>query len=147
MAPAEVIDAYVGRSSGGRRLSGSEWGLTVPAEEAAGEPLEVGVSIADDLVRASAAALPQGSELDPWMLLWWNRQARLVRYGSTRTREIWVHGDLPLVGLGEPALERMVRLVTEAAVAIREYARAARRSAEPPSPPGVGPPRRRNGSR
>jgi hypothetical protein len=53
------------------------------------------------------------------MLLWWNRQTRLVRFGCTRSRDIWIHADLPAAGLDERALDRLLGLVTEAAVTVR----------------------------
>jgi hypothetical protein len=119
VAAVDVIDAYLAGLSGSvRRLAHGEWGLTVPAE-AVGEPLDVGLSIADGLVRVKAAALGPAGELDPWMLLWWNRQTRLVRFGCTRTREIWVHADLPVGALDERGLDRLLGLVVEAAVAVR----------------------------
>src|SRR5256885_2133985 len=96
MAAVDVVDAYVrALPQGGRRLADAEWGLTVPPESAAGWPLDVGLRIADGLLRAMAVAVPDAGDLDPWMLLWWNRQTRLVRFGCTRDRDIWVHGDLP----------------------------------------------------
>ena len=48
------------------------------------------------------------------MLLWWNRQTRLVRFGCTRSREIWVHADLPVAAIDERALDRLLGLVVEA---------------------------------
>jgi hypothetical protein len=119
VAAVDVIDAYLAGLPGSvRRLAHGEWGLTVPAE-AVGEPLDVGLSIADGLVRVKAAALGPADGLDPWMLLWWNRQTRLVRFGCTRTREIWVHADLPVGALDERGLDRLLGLVVEAAVAVR----------------------------
>jgi Putative bacterial sensory transduction regulator len=125
MAAADVIDAYLRALPGGcRRLAHAEWGLTVSAE-ALDEPLDIGVSIADELVRAKAPALAAGAELDPWMLLWWNRQTRLVRFGCTRSREIWVHADLPVAAVDERALDRLLGLVVEAAQAARSRSRNA----------------------
>jgi Putative bacterial sensory transduction regulator len=123
MAAADVIDGYLRDLPGGcRRLAHAEWGLTVTAETLGGEPLDIGVSIADELVRAKAPALGGGvTEIDPWMLLWWNRQTRLVRFGCTRSREIWVHADLPVRALDERALDRLLGLVVEAAAAVRSH--------------------------
>ena len=127
MAAADVIDAYVSAlPGGGRRLAHGEWGITVPADVLGGHPLDVGVRIADDLVRAQAVALPGAGDLDPWMLLWWNRQTRHVRYGCTRSRDIWVHADLPVAGLDERGVDRLLGLVTEASIAVRDYATRAR---------------------
>jgi hypothetical protein len=51
--------------------------------------------------------------------MWWNRQRRLVRGGCTRSRDIWIHADLPAPGLDERALDRLLGLVTEAALTVR----------------------------
>ena len=67
-------------------------------------------------------------EIDPWMLLWWNRQTRMVRFGCTQSGEIWVHADLPAAAVDERALDRLLGLLCEGAVA-RGYVRA--RDAEP----------------
>jgi Putative bacterial sensory transduction regulator len=124
MAAADVVDTYVrALPEGGRRLAHAEWGLTIPADAAGGRALDVGLRIADGMLRAKAAALADATALDPWMLLWWNRQTRLVRFGCTRGRDIWVHADVPVAGLDEQAVDRVLGLVAEAAIAVRDYAR------------------------
>jgi hypothetical protein len=124
MAAVDVVDDYL-RSLPGptRRLAHAEWGLTVPAEAAGGEPLDVGLTIADGLLRAKAVALGPVPDLDPWMLLWWNRQTRQARFGCTRSREIWVHADLPATAVDGLALDRLLGLLVEGALAVRDYAR------------------------
>ena len=127
MAAVDVVDAYLSALPGEvRRLAHGEWGLTLPAEAAGGAPLDVGVRIADGLLTAKAAALGPAPDLDPWMLLWWNRQTRHVRFGCTRSQEIWVHGDLPAIGIDERSLDRLLGLVAEGAIAVREYAQRVR---------------------
>jgi hypothetical protein len=69
------------------------------------------------------------------MLLWWNRSTRMVRFSATQAREVWVHGDLPAAALDEAALDRLLGLVVEGAVAVRDFQRAKR---EPPAPGGDG---------
>jgi hypothetical protein len=129
MAAVDVVDSYLRALPGGfRRLAHAEFGLTVPAESAGGEPLDVGLSIADGLLRAKAPVLGPAEDLDPWMLLWWNRQTRQVRFGCTRSREIWVHADLPAAAVDERALDRLLGLLVEGAVAVRDHARAARQA-------------------
>jgi len=119
VAATDVVDCYLASLEGEvRRLAHCEWGLTVPAASL-GEPLDVGLSIADGLLRAKAPALADPGSLDPWMLLWWNRQTRQVRFGCTRDREIWVHADLPVSAVDATALDRLLGLVVEAAVAVR----------------------------
>jgi hypothetical protein len=129
MAAVDVVDAYVNAlPGGGRRLAHAEWGITVPAESLRGESLDVGLRLADGILRAQAVALHGAGDLDAWMLLWWNRQTRLVRYGCTRSRDIWVHADLPVAAVDDKGVDRLLGLVTEAAVAVREYAARARGS-------------------
>jgi hypothetical protein len=98
----------------------------VPGESAGGWPLDLGLRIADGMLRAQAVALPDAGDLDPWMLLWWNRQTRVVRFGCTRSRDIWVHADLPVDSVDEAAVDRLLGLVVEGAVAVRDYAARAR---------------------
>jgi hypothetical protein len=121
MAAADAIEAYLSGLPDlrARRLAQGEWGLTVPGDELDGEPLDVGLRLADGLVRAQAVALHGGADLDPWMLLWWNRQTRLVRFGCTRSRDIWVHADVPAPGLDERGVDRLLGLVVEAAMGVR----------------------------
>jgi Putative bacterial sensory transduction regulator len=124
MADVEVVDAYVMSlpALGARRLAHAEWGISVPGESLGGDALDVGLRIADGLLRAQAVALRDADDLDPWMLLWWNRQTRLVRYGCTRSRDIWVHADVPARDVDEHAVDSLLGLVAEATVAVRRHA-------------------------
>jgi hypothetical protein len=119
VAAVDVVNDYLQELPGGaRRLAHGEWGLTIAAETL-GEPLDVGVSISDGLLRVKAPALGAGHEVDPWLLLWWNRQTRHVRFGSTRSREIWVHADLPASAVDATSVDRLLGLVVEAVVTVR----------------------------
>lgn len=125
MTAVDVVDAYVeGLPSETRRLTHGEWGVTLQPEQAAGWPLHVGLRLAESALRAQAHALDQSEGLDPWMLLWWNRQTRFVRFSCTREREIWVQGDLAAIDVDERALDRLLGLVVEGAVAVREFQQA-----------------------
>jgi Putative bacterial sensory transduction regulator len=121
VAAVDAVESYVSGLPGlrARRLAHGEWGVTVPGEELDGEPLDVGLRLADGLLRAQAVALHSGAGLDPWLLLWWNRQTRLVRFGCTRSRDIWVHADVPAPGLDERGVDRLLGLVVEAALNVR----------------------------
>ena len=128
MAAIDAIDAYLASEPDlrSRRLAHGEWGLQVPAEALGEYPLDVGLRISDGLLRAQALALPDAAELvDPWMLLWWNRQTRLARFACTRGRDIWVHADQPVAALDERDVDRLLGLVVEAAVAVRQHAAGA----------------------
>jgi putative sensory transduction regulator len=132
VAAVDAIDAYVAALPGdGRRVAEGEWGITVPAENAGGAPLDVGLRLADGLLTVKAPALGPADDLDPWMLMWWNRQTRMVRFGCTRSREIWVHADLPATAVDERTLDRLLGLVAEGAIAVREHAERVRSPAEP----------------
>jgi hypothetical protein len=134
VAAVDVVDAYVGAlPGGGRRLAHTEWGITVPADSLGGHPLDVGLRIADELLTAKALALPGAGDLDPWMLLWWNRQTRIVRFSCTQSQDVWVHADLPVAAVDEPGVDRLLGLVAEAATAVRDYATRARGAAPSPS--------------
>ena len=134
MAAVDAVETYLDGLPAlkARRLAHGEWGLTIPGDELGGEPLDVGLRIADGLLRVQAVPLHGADSLDPWMLLWWNRQTRMVRFGCSRARDIWVHADLPAPAVDERALDRLLGLVAEAAVAVRSHA-AAQAGATPPA--------------
>ena len=127
MAAADVVDAFLAPLPA-RSLGRGEWGLTIPAESAAGWPLDVGLRIADELLRLQAFALPAEHAPDDGMLLWWNRQTRLIRFARSQSGDIWVHADVPVAAVTEKLLDRLLGLVLEAAVALRT----------PPPPPAEG---------
>jgi hypothetical protein len=123
MAAVEVIDTYLAALPGEtRRLAHTEWGLTLRPEAAGGWPLDVGVRVADELVRVQAFVAAADPELDYGQVLHWNRQTRLVRFACARNGDIWVHGDVPVKGLDEKILDRLLGLVAEGAIAVRGYA-------------------------
>ena len=148
MAAVDVIDNFIDALPGEtRRLAHGEWGVRVAPDQAAGWPLDVGLRLVEGILRVQAHALESSDGIDPWMLLWWNRQTRYVRFActaerapndsasmpnrsrasndsesmATRSREIWVHGDLPVAAIDERGLDRLLGLVVEGAVAAREY--------------------------
>ena len=126
MAAVDEVDAYLSSvdALGVRRLAHTEWGIVVPGDNADDDPIEASVRIVDGLLRVQALALHAASDLDPWMLLWWNRQTRIVRFGSSRARDIWIHADIPAAAVDERAVDRLLGLVAEAAVAVRSHAAA-----------------------
>lgn len=128
MAAVDVVDAYLAASPGlnGRWLAHGEWGLCVPADAAGGSSLDLGLRIADELLRAQAVAVFAADDLDPWMLMWWNRQTRMVRFGCTRSRDVWVHGDLPVAAVDEASVDRLLGLVVEGSINVRDYAASER---------------------
>jgi hypothetical protein len=121
MAAVDVVDDYVAALPGEtRRLGHGEWGITVAAEQARGWPLEVGVRVADGLLRVQAFALAASDEINPWNFLHWNRQTRFIRFACTRSGDIWVHGDLPVAGLDATGVDRLLGLVVEGALNARD---------------------------
>ena len=131
MSAVDITDEYVARLPGEtRRLAHGEWGITVEAPNAAGWPLDVGVRIADGLLRVQAFALAASDAVNPWNFLHWNRGTRVARFACTRAGDIWVQADVPVAAVDERTLDRVLGLVVEGAVAART-AMAAR--AEPAS--------------
>jgi len=121
MAAVDDVEAYLSSMPEleARRLAHTEWGLTVPGTNVEGDPIEASLRIADGLLRVQALALHGAADLDPWMLLWWNRQTRIVRFGCTRSRDIWVQAEIPASDADERGVDRLLGLVTEAVVAVR----------------------------
>jgi hypothetical protein len=141
MAAIDEVEAYLASMPGlnARRLAHAEWGVVVPGDNV-GEPIEASVRIGDRLLRIQALALHAASDLDPWMLLWWNRQTRLVRFGCSQARDIWVHGDIPIVAVDEAGIDRLLGLITEAVVGVRNHAARVREPGESadPADPALG---------
>jgi hypothetical protein len=122
MAAVDIVDSYLEALPGAtRRVAHGEWGVTVDTEHAAGWPLEVGLRLADGMLTARAHALSDPDGIDPWMLLWWNRSTRLARFACTESHEVWVHADLPAAAVDERELDRLLGLVVEGAVAVRQF--------------------------
>lgn len=120
MSAVSVVDEYVSRLPGdARRLAHGEWGITLPAEQAAGWPLDVGVRVADELLRVQAFALGADEAINPWNFLHWNKGTRIVRFACTRAGDIWVLGDLPVSAVDERQVDRLLGLVVEGVVAAR----------------------------
>lgn len=137
MAAVDIIDAYLeGLPGETRRLAHAEWGLTFQADSTGEWPLDIGVRVADELVRVQAFAVPAHPSIDAALLLHWNRQTRLVRFAVTRAGDVWVHADVPVAGLDERGVDRLLGLVAQGAGRVREYAAAVREPA--PAPPAVG---------
>ena len=130
-AAVDVIDSYVGALPGKtRRLSHAQWGVTLPADQAAGWPLDVGLRVEEGILRVQAFALGADDAINPWNFLHWNRGTRYVRFGCTQSGDIWVLADLPVAAVDEREVDRLLGLVVEGAVAARHA--VADRKAEPP---------------
>ena len=141
MAALQVIDLYVSALPGEtRKLDNGEWGITLSAEAGGGWPLDVGIRVADGLVRVQAFALGADADINPWNFLHWNRGTRMARFSCTRDGDIWVQADLPAVALDEQELDRLLGLVVEGALAARtamaQRAEAAAAASEPGDSPG-----------
>src|SRR3954462_7490060 len=135
----ETTDAFIERLPGDtRRLASGEWGITLPPEQAAGWPLDVGVRIAEGLLRVQAFAVPASDRVNPWNFLHWNRTTRYIRFACTRAGDIWVHADLPVTAVDERQLDRVLGLVAEGAVAAREAVAAMKAPRTEPAGEGWG---------
>ena len=107
-----------------RRVSPTEWGLTV---EAAGWPLHIGVAWRDGLLRAQAEVLGP-DQVSDHELLFRNRSLVFVRYAHTSAGAVYVHGELP-PELVEPRwLDRLLGMLVDAAVVARHRAQSTRAS-------------------
>src|SRR5215213_2265393 len=128
MAAVDEVEAYLSSvpALNPRRLAHTEWGIVVPGDNAGADPIEASVRIVDGLLRVQALALHAAGDLDPWMLLWWNRQTRLVRFGCTRSKDVWVHADIPVSDADERGVDRLLGLLIEAVGAVRSHAAAVR---------------------
>jgi len=127
MSAAAIVDAYVSALPGDTRgLGPTQWGITVEADAAAGLPLDVGLRIADGLLRVQAFVTGHHELLDPWLFLHWNRQTRLVRFATARNGDVWIHGDLPVAAIEERSVDRLLGLIAEGATVARRYAAEAR---------------------
>lgn len=109
------LDAYFA-GVGARRLADGEWGLTVPDEH----PLDVGIRLADGLVRIQAFAVPAADAPADADVLHWNRSARVVRFARTRSGDVWVQADV--FADAADSLDRVLGLVVEAARSARTLA-------------------------
>ena len=127
----DIVDAYLaGFPGASRRLGHGECGVTVPAEQAAGWPLDVGLRIDEGILRVQAFALAADDSVNPWNFLHWNRGTRYIRFACTQSGDIWVHGDLPVAAVDAREVDRLLGLVVEGAVAARHA--VADRKAPPP---------------
>lgn len=135
MAAVDVITEYIAALPGEtRRVAHAEWGVTVDGERAGGWPLDLGLRLADGLLRIQAFALPYREDLDFGQVLHWNRQTRLARFACTRAGDIWVQADLPAGAVDAEQLDRLLGLVVEGALNVRAYAS----SLDAPAQPGGG---------
>jgi hypothetical protein len=120
MSAVSVVDEYVRALPGEtRRLGDAEWGITIAAEQAGGWPLDVGLRVADELLRVQAFALGADDAINPWNFLHWNRGTRLIRFACTRAGDIWVQADIPVAAVDERMVDRLLGLVVEGGVLAR----------------------------
>jgi hypothetical protein len=123
MAAVDVIADYIEALPGdSRRVAHTEWGVTLDEERGGGWPLDIGLRLADGLLRVQAFALPYREALDFGQVLHWNRQTRMARFACTRAGDIWVHADLPVEAVDPEQLDRLLGLVVEGALNVRAYA-------------------------
>jgi hypothetical protein len=123
VAAIDVITDYIDALPGdARRVAHGEWGVTIDEERGGGWPLDIGLRLADGLLRVQAFALPYKEALDFGQVLHWNRQTRIARFACTRSGDIWVQADLPAELVTAEQLDRLLGLVVEGALNVRAYA-------------------------
>ena len=125
MPVTDTVDQYLqGLEAESRRVSPTEWGLTV---DAAGWPLHIGIAWRDGLLRAQGEVLGP-DQLSDHELLFRNRGLMLVRYAHTSAGDVYVHGELPPELVSPQWLDRLLGLVVDAAVVARHRAQSNRAS-------------------
>lgn len=113
--PIDSVSSYL-EGLGARRLADGEWGLTVADEH----PLDIGIRVADGLLRIQAFAVPAADAPADEDVLHWNRATRVVRFARTRSGDLWVQADMFLDAAG--SLDAVLGLVVEAARSARAAA-------------------------
>lgn len=113
----DAVSRYL-ESVGARRLADGEWGLTVADQH----PLDIGIRVADGLVRIQAFAVPAADAPADEDALHWNRATRVVRFARTRSGDLWVQADLFVDAASSSALDAVLGLVVEASRSARAVA-------------------------
>ncbi len=103
-----------------RQVAPGEWGLTV---EAGGWPLHIGLALRDGLLRAQCEAVGPDRVSDH-ELLFRNRSMTLIRYAHSGAGAVWVHGELAPELVSPQWLDRLLGLLVEAAIVVRNRASA-----------------------
>jgi hypothetical protein len=111
----DAVSAYL-EGVGARRLADGEWGLTIADEH----PLDIGIRVADGLVRIQAFAVPAADAPADEDALHWNRSTRVVRFARTRSGDLWVQADVFVDAAS--GLDRVLGLVVEASRSARAVA-------------------------
>ena len=125
MRPVHPVDRALDALGASHRAPApGEWGLTL--EDVDGRPLHVGLREHAGLLRVQADACPAAWSPDPHWLLHRGRRGELVRYTHTAAGDVWVQAELPLEGLSQELVERVLALVV---TAVEEARYAARRRA------------------
>ena len=117
--PIDAVDRFL-TGLGARRLAEGEWGLTVPDEH----PLDIGIRVADGLVRIQAYAVPAADAPASEDVLHWNRNTRIARFSRTRDGDVWVQADVPVDAADARSMDQAMGLVVEAARSARAVAYA-----------------------
>jgi hypothetical protein len=115
-----VREFLSGLEAPSREVAAGEWGLTV---DAAGWPLHVGLAFRDGLLRTQCEAVGP-DRVSEHELLFRNRGLVLVRYAQSGAGAVWVHGELPPELVTPEWLDRLLGLLVEAAIVVRQRAGA-----------------------
>jgi hypothetical protein len=117
MLAERAVDALVEALPEGsaRRLAAGEWGVRIEDEW----PIDIGIRIADDLLRIQAFASPPEHAPPDATVLHWNRHTRIVRFGKSTAGDIWVHADYPVELVDQARLDQLLGLVVEAVRSVR----------------------------
>ena len=122
MAAVDVVDTYLeGLPGETRRLAHGEWGVTLQERAGRGWPLHVGLRLVEGVLHVQAPALDvrRGSTLDAALV---EPPTRFVRFTCTRGVRCGCRATCRRA-VDELGLDRLLGLVVEGAVAVREYRR------------------------
>ena len=112
----DAVGSYL-EGLGARSLAPGEWGLTVADDH----PLDIGIRVADGLVRVQAFAVPAADAPADADVLHWNRSTRVVRFARTRSGDVWVQAEV-FLGAASESLDAVLGLVVDAARSARAVA-------------------------
>jgi len=113
----DAVERYL-EGVGARRLADGEWGLTIADEH----PLDIGIRVADGVVRVQAFAVPAADAPADADVLHWNRSTRLVRFSRTRGGDLWVQADVLAANADGRSVDAVLGLVVEASRSARAVA-------------------------
>ncbi|MDQ8043821.1 MAG: hypothetical protein AAGC46_06655 [Solirubrobacteraceae bacterium] len=104
-----------------RRLADDHRGISC---DVAGWPLDIGIVVDGDLLRAQAEVCGHG-QVDPHDLLHDHRKRAFARFSHADGGAVWVEAELPVIAATPELVDAMLGALLEAAGLARERAKVA----------------------